>query len=211
LTAVVRFYAYTRFSSGPWLYLSFLHDRKADHRSQTTKVALCDLGVHSRWMVLLNPDLILKLETRSYLQGVTFLGDGNDFALSVVIIVPMCLFSFVGIKSKVAAVALSVMLGILLLSVVGTSSRGAAIAISAVLLYQWSRSKKKLLGIAALAVVVVAVLTIAPPSYFERMETVKDYETESFSTGSFRCLAAQCVWRKIILCPGLVLAFRDDV
>jgi putative inorganic carbon (HCO3(-)) transporter len=190
VTAEVRFYAYTRFLQVLGYVLLFFMIVKLTIDLRRLKLLFATLVFIHVGLVLLNPDLILKLETRSYLQGVTFLGDGNDFALSVVIVVPMCLFLLLESKAKWQQLLYLAMLTILLLSIVGTSSRGAAIAISAVLLYQWSQSKKKLLGVAALAVVVGAVLALAPPSYFERMETVKDYETESSAQGRLDAWAA---------------------
>lgn len=190
VTAEVRFYAYRRFLQVLGYVLLFFMIAKLTTDVRRLKLLFATLVFIHVGLVLLNPDLILKLEARSYLEGVTFLGDGNDFALSVVIVVPMCLFLFLESKAKWQQLLYLGMLGVLLLSIVGTSSRGAAIAISAVLLYQWSRSKKKLLGVAALAVVVVAVIALAPPSYFERMETVKDYETESSAQGRLDAWAA---------------------
>lgn len=190
VTAVVTFYAYTRFTQVLGYILLFFMIVKLTPDLRRLKLLFTTLALIHVGLVLLNPDLILKLETRSYLQGVTFLGDGNDFALSVVIVVPMCLFLLFESKTKWQKLLYLGMLGILLLSIIGTSSRGAAIAISTVLLYQWWRSRKKLLGIAALAGVVGAVLVLAPPSYFERLETVKDYETESSAQGRLDAWAA---------------------
>jgi len=41
------------------------------------------------FLLVMNPDLILKPDVRSYVEGAPFLGDGNDFALSLCILLAM--------------------------------------------------------------------------------------------------------------------------
>lgn len=189
-TAEVRLYAYTRFTQVlGYIFLYFMIVKLTTDIGRL-KLLFATLVVIHVGLVILNPDVILKPEVRSYIQGVTFLGDGNDFALSVVIVVPMCLFLMLEAKALWLKLFFGLLLSVLLLSIVGTSSRGAAIAISAVLLYLWTKSRKKFMGVAALILVVIAVLSFAPESYFERMETVKDYETEGSAQGRIQAWAA---------------------
>lgn len=190
ITAEVRLYAYQRFTQVLGYILLYFTFVRLTTDLKRLKLFFTTLALIHVGLVILNPDVILKPELRSYIQGVTFLGDGNDFALSVVIVVPLCLFLLLESKSLWLKLFYLAILAVLLLSIIGTSSRGAAIAISAVLLYLWWRSRKKLMGVAALAVVVVGVLSFAPDSYFERMESVKDYETEGSAQGRLQAWAA---------------------
>lgn len=190
LTAEVQFNAFLKFRQVVGYFFLFFMIVKLTADLRRLKILFATLAFIHVGLILLNPDLILKPEIRSYIQGVTFLGDGNDFSLSVTIVIPMCLFLLLEAKAKWLKLLYLMVLGLLLFSIIGTSSRGAAIAILAVLLYLWLRSQKKLLGIVALTVVALAVLVFAPPSYFERMETVKDYETESSAQGRLRAWAA---------------------
>ena len=43
-------------------------------------------------LLVLNPDVIMQPETRSYLRAAPFLGDGNDFSLSVCVLFPLCIW-----------------------------------------------------------------------------------------------------------------------
>lgn len=189
-TAEVRLYAYQRFTQVLGYIFLYFMIVKLTTDLRRLKMLMATLALIHVGLVILNPDVILKPEIRSYIKGVTFLGDGNDFALSVVIVVPMCLFLFLEATSRWQKLFYIAIFAVLMLSIIGTASRGAAIAITVVLLYMWWHSKKKMLGVAGLAVVVMGVLLFAPESYFSRMETVKDYETESSAKGRIDAWAA---------------------
>src|SRR5207247_314245 len=60
-----------------------------------------------------------------------------------------------------------------------TFSRGALLAISAMAIMAWPRSRHKFVS-ALLAVIVVAgIWTYAPQEWFERMDTIRTYQTDS--------------------------------
>jgi probable O-glycosylation ligase (exosortase A-associated) len=129
-----------------------------------------------------NPAILTTPEVRSYLSH-AYLGDGNDFALSVCIVLPLCLF-LVQDSPKLWQRGLAIAaLGLLLLSIVGTSSRGGTVALACVLFYQWLRSGRKILGMVVLAFAVAAIFVYAPPEYFQRMESITEYETEGSAQG----------------------------
>lgn len=130
-------------------------------------------------LLILNPDVVLKPETRNYLSGTTFLNDGNDFAWSLSIVIPMCLFFIQEERKLWKRIFYSLILIALLFALIGTQSRGATLALAAIFLYQWIRSRKKTTGLIGIIVVVGAILAYAPSAYFERMETLREYETES--------------------------------
>jgi len=43
------------------------------------------------FLLAMNPSVVLDPTSRHYIQGATFLGDGNDFALSLCILLPFCI------------------------------------------------------------------------------------------------------------------------
>jgi putative inorganic carbon (hco3(-)) transporter len=108
-----------------------------------------------------------------------FLGDGNDFAWGLLSLMVFGLFlalgrnglllRSVGLGAVVAAV----------LGVVGSGSRGAGLALAAGVLYYWlAVSRRRILGIVVLAVLVVGVVTLAPGGYLDRMQTIQQYEDD---------------------------------
>lgn len=134
-------------------------------------------------LLLLNPDVVMHPETRSYIHGNTFLGDGNDYSLSVVISVPMCLYLILRSQSLWLRVFWIVALLALLLAIVGTQSRGASIALACVFLFLWWKGRQKVIGLALIAAVLVGVVSYAPDVYFERLNTVRNYEEEGSAMG----------------------------
>lgn len=134
-------------------------------------------------LLALNPQLVTNPEVRAYIHGNTFLGDGNDYSLSVVISIPMCLYLIT--KSRALWLRLFWMgaLGALILAVIGTQSRGASIALACVFLFLWWKGRQKVIGLALILATVVAVVSYAPDVYFERMNTVANYEEEGSAMG----------------------------
>lgn len=134
-------------------------------------------------LLLLNPDVVMHPETRSYIHGNTFLGDGNDYSLSVVITVPMCLYLIMRANTLWVRVFWAVCLLALILATVGTQSRGASIALACVFLFLWWKGRQKIIGMALIAVVVAGVVSYAPDVYFQRLNTVANYQEEGSAMG----------------------------
>lgn len=116
-----------------------------------------------------------------------FLGDGNDFAWSLVVVFAYALYLVSTSKSTLyRAVAIGAAL-VILIGVVGTKSRGATLALSASMLYfLLFISKRKFVGFIVVAIVALGVWLMAPSGYFERMETMSTYEEDSSATGRIR-------------------------
>jgi putative inorganic carbon (HCO3(-)) transporter len=133
-------------------------------------------------LIIFNPELVTHPEARSYLNH-AYLGDGNDFALSLCILVPMALFIVQDSSSRWVKGTAIFALIVCVLAIVGTQSRGGTLALSAVLLYQWWRSSKKIAGLFAMAALVVVALMYAPTEYFDRMHSLQNYQEEGSAQG----------------------------
>lgn len=134
-------------------------------------------------LLTLNPQLILHPEVRAYIQGNTFLGDGNDYSLSVTIVIPMCLYLIVTARSLWVRLFWGAALAGLILGVVGTQSRGAAVALGCVFLFLWWKGRQKLIGVALIAMVTAGIVNYAPEVYFDRLNTITTFEHESSAMG----------------------------
>jgi putative inorganic carbon (hco3(-)) transporter len=134
-------------------------------------------------LAALTPEMFTDPDARHYLASGTFLGDGNDYALSVCIVVPMCLFLAADARSKIARLGWGAALLVCVLCIVLTQSRGGTIGLAAVGLHYWSKSNKKVITAALAAVAVAMVLMLAPGSYFTRMNKLTNYEEDGSATG----------------------------
>lgn len=126
-------------------------------------------------VAILNPQILLNPSQRGY-TGSTFLGDGNDFALSLNVAVPMCLYLVFSSQKARQRWFYGAVLIVLVLCIVATQSRGGTIALATIAAYYWSRSEKKLQTGALVGAVVVAILMFAPPQYYERMNSISTEE-----------------------------------
>ena len=122
----------------------------------------------------LNPVLFTDPETRHYVTSGSFLGDGNDFALSLDIIVPLCLFLLLDSKKAIARIFWVCALLVLVAGVVVSQSRGGTIGLACVGAYYWTKSHRKVQTGLLIVLVVGLILAMAPGNYFARIGTIGD-------------------------------------
>jgi len=183
LTADVTYYVFTRFLAvlGYILaYFTIIKIISTEKRHATLFTLL--LAIHIT-LLLLNPGVILNPESRHYLSGVTFLGDGNDFALSLCIVIPFAIYLIQTEKTKSKKIILLFILGICVFAVIGTQSRGGFIALSALFLYFCMKSEKKLQILLASVIIAIIVGIFTPAEFYDRILSIKDYETEGSAQG----------------------------
>jgi probable O-glycosylation ligase (exosortase A-associated) len=179
LTAPVTEFAFTKFKTVlGYFFLFFVIVKLLDDAKRIRQLYLVMVLIHIA-LLAINPDVILNPETRNYLTNAGFLGDGNDFAWSVCIVLPMALFLFLEARNFLPRLLFGASFSVLILAIIGSQSRGATLGVGAMLFYQWLRGKNKAAGVIAVFVLVSMVLMFAPPQYFERMDTLRDYEHES--------------------------------
>lgn len=135
------------------------------------------------FLLLMNPAVVLNPEQRNYIDGATFLGDGNDFSLSVCILLPMTIALALNAQAKWHRLLWWGILVLLVLAIISSSSRGATLGLIAVAGYLWLISPRKVLTLIGVALVVVIVLAFAPDFYFQRMDTIAAYEEDGSAMG----------------------------
>jgi len=135
------------------------------------------------FLLSMNMDVLLNPEQRGYIDGATFLGDGNDFALSLCLLLP-CMVE-IALASRKKLTKLVVWAGVItiVLAIVATQSRGGTLGVVAVFSYLWWRSPKKLATMVAIGIISVAALVFAPPEYFTRMATMQDTSSDGSAQG----------------------------
>ncbi len=109
--------------------------------------------------------------------------DNNHLALAVVVELPLLFYLWRHTKTKWLRLPMLPALGIQVLMVFGSYSRGGVIALGAMLGMLWLRSDRKVLyGIMAL-VMVGGGLSVMPSSFYERLNTVNNLETDDSFQG----------------------------
>ena len=130
-------------------------------------------------IIFLNPQVVMDLSTRTYVYGNPFMGDGNDFSLSICIVIPMAILLLQSTQHKYLKVICIVAICILMIAIVGMQSRGATLAVGMVFFYLWWYGRQKILGAMMIATAVLVAFLFAPPQYFERIDSIRNFEQES--------------------------------
>jgi O-antigen ligase len=115
------------------------------------------------------------------------LGDPNDLALALCIILPFCLCFLLQSRSWFWKIAWIGALLLILLSIISTSSRGGFLALVAIIFAinrQFKISKKTKLSVLALLVCIcaISVAVVGPSTYYNRLRSITDPEEDK--TGS---------------------------
>lgn len=135
------------------------------------------------FLIVMNPAVILNPEQRNYIIGGTFLGDGNDFSLSICIVAPMAIELALASKSRLMRLLWWGALLVLCLAVVASQSRGGTLGLAAVAGYLWLRSPRKALTMILALIAVAVIFAYAPEQYFERMRTIANYQADGSAMG----------------------------
>lgn len=132
------------------------------------------------FLVLRNVDKLMSAERTGAFNAPYFMGDGNDLAWGLVVMLPFILNLALGPRPVVTRLLAVTAICLSIFGVIGSGSRGAALGLAASLFYYWLvMSRRKVLGVVALAVVAAGVLVFAPPRYFERLHTIAEYQDDS--------------------------------
>ncbi len=113
----------------------------------------------------------------------TFIEDNNEFGLALVMTIPLLRFLQMQLTNKTGKMALTVVMVVCAAASIGSQSRGALLAISAMALVLWWRGKSRFLGGIVIVGTAVAVLTLMPDAWFDRMSTIKSYEEDGSAMG----------------------------
>lgn len=187
ITADVKLYVLNVFVMVLGYFFMYLVVRKEIYDFDRIKGVLKTLILVHLIVGALTPEMFSGDGQRHYIATGAFLGDGNDYALSVNIVIPFCLFMMLESKSRIAKLLYAGIMAVLILAVVQTQSRGGIVALACVALYYWIKSDRKVLGVAGIAIVIMFIFAVAPPEFFERMESMTKTGDEMEGSAAGRC------------------------
>jgi putative inorganic carbon (hco3(-)) transporter len=111
--------------------------------------------------------------------GNTDLSDNNQFALVIVTLIPI--LNYLRLHSANRHIRLGLLGATILciITVIGSYSRGGVIALAFLGAAFWIRAKQKLIYPIAAAVIIIPILHFMPDSFWERMNTINSYQTDT--------------------------------
>ncbi|MDR2787562.1 MAG: putative O-glycosylation ligase, exosortase A system-associated [Candidatus Accumulibacter sp.] len=122
----------------------------------------------------------------------SFIEDNNEFALALVMTIPLLHFLQLQVQRRWLRHALSCAMLLCAASALGSHSRGGMLAISAMGMLFWWRSRRKLAMAALICVVLLAILPMMPDAWWNRMGTIATYEEDGSAMG--RLYAWRVAW-----------------
>lgn len=129
----------------------------------------------------------------------SFIEDNNEFALALVITIPLLRFLQMQVRNKWLSRALLASMVLCAAASLGSHSRGALLAIGAMAVFLWIKGKNKL-GM-GLALLLAGVLLIAfmPEEWSARMHTIDNYQDDRSAMG--RISAWWTAWNLAFVYP----------
>jgi putative inorganic carbon (hco3(-)) transporter len=111
------------------------------------------------------------------------LADNNDLGLGLVMILPLIFYHWHCAANRHLRRGLMVFGFLVTVGVLLTYSRGALVGVSAMGLVFWLRSRAKLATALLIAAIFVSVYSLAPRQWFQRMESIENYQDDASAMG----------------------------
>lgn len=113
----------------------------------------------------------------------SFIEDNNEFALSLIMTIPLLHFLQLQVKNAWLKHGFSAAMLLCAAAAIGTHSRGGFLAIAAMsVMFWWRSSRKGLIGGMLLFAVVVA-LPMMPEHWWDRMSSISEYQEDGSAMG----------------------------
>lgn len=113
----------------------------------------------------------------------SFIQDNNEFALALVVAIPLLYFLQLQVSRKWVRYGLTAAMLLCAVAAIGTHSRGGILSIAAMGAVLWWRSPNKVFSGALIALIGLAFLPMMPEEWWERMRSIQDYEQDLSAQG----------------------------
>lgn len=113
----------------------------------------------------------------------SFIEDNNEFALSLVMTIPLLRFLQMQLTSKWGRMAMTGTMVMCAAAALGSYSRGALLAISCMLVFLWWRGKNKLTMAMVMALAAIPLVIFMPDAWVDRMSSIGSYDEDRSSMG----------------------------
>lgn len=120
------------------------------------------------------------------------LGDNNSLATALLMVIPLIYYLFRQSAVRVVRIGWLALLGLSVITVVMTFSRGGFLGLVVLSAFMIKNSKNKLAGFLMVAVAGVLIYSLAPASWFERLNTIEQADNDGSFMG--RVVAWKISW-----------------
>jgi probable O-glycosylation ligase (exosortase A-associated) len=120
---------------------------------------------------------------RVYGPDGSYIAENNSMALALVTILPLLWFLRSQVQRRWQVLGLTFVTAMTAVSAMGSYSRGALVGGAAMLFFLWCYSRKKVQTAVILVAVVALIAVVMPAAWFDRMDTINDYQQDGSAMG----------------------------
>ena len=113
----------------------------------------------------------------------TFIGGNNEIALALVMVIPLIRYLHLQAERRWVRLGLAAAMILSGIAAIGSQSRGALLAMSAMGLFLWIKSRNKIVTGVYLAIAVMILALVMPQSWYDRMNTITEYQEDASAQG----------------------------
>jgi probable O-glycosylation ligase (exosortase A-associated) len=113
----------------------------------------------------------------------TFIADNNEFALALVVTIPLLRFLQLQLRKGWQRYAMAAAMLLCAAAAVGSHSRGALLAISVMAVVLWWRGRSRLIGGIVIVSAAVLLLNFMPEQWHERMSSIDNFQEDRSALG----------------------------
>ena len=115
----------------------------------------------------------------------SLIADNNDFALAVVMVLPILNYLRITSANPIVKLTCLIVLVLSVVAIIGTGSRGGFIGLTVVAIGFIMFTKPRLGAFLIPVAVAIGVWNFAPPSWFERIKTIENYQTDESANNRY--------------------------
>ena len=113
----------------------------------------------------------------------TFIGGNNEIALALSITVPLIRYLHLQAGRTWVRWGLAGAMVLTGIAGIGSQSRGALLAMGAMAIFLWLKSRQKVMTAIYIAAAVGIMAMVMPQSWYDRMNTIQDYQSDASAQG----------------------------
>jgi probable O-glycosylation ligase (exosortase A-associated) len=113
----------------------------------------------------------------------TFIGGNNEIGLALIMIVPLLWYLILNTPTRWVRLGHYAVLACSVVAIVGTQSRGDLLGLLAMGMMFILKARRKFVPLLSVLAFFLVLPYIAPAEWFERMDTIKSYETDRSAMG----------------------------
>ncbi|TMG85217.1 MAG: putative O-glycosylation ligase, exosortase A system-associated [Betaproteobacteria bacterium] len=113
----------------------------------------------------------------------SFIGGDNEMGLALIMTIPLLRYLQLTTSKTWVRSGLAVAMVLCAVATVGSQSRGALLGLVAMGSYLWLKSRNKIFTALLGGIAIGLVLAVMPQQWYDRMETIKHYDTDQSALG----------------------------